>query len=308
MHNPYVKDTDPVVAAIYANGELAAYISAFPEEIAGNRYWWFSGLWCNPEYRGRGYGLAILGSLAEEYGVEHCLDRWGAQDVVEIFTFLGHKTHYIPRYVLGNKLNQQTLRGKLLHALYRIERWMRRLLTFHDKCTYSLSYLTYIDDETYAFIAAHKNKDIFLHSQQMLNWELQYPVSLSCPLLENVKTSCKFASSELQRSDMYAVQVYDGQLVGFYMMKHNNDSLHVLYVYYELESKHKVFASIRDHVVRMCATQCVTDNQELAAYLKKQCGFRKIMRSQVSFSFSESLTIPATYTMQNGDGDNFMVV
>ena len=33
MHNPYVKDTDPVVAVIYEGEELAAYTSAIPEEI-----------------------------------------------------------------------------------------------------------------------------------------------------------------------------------------------------------------------------------------------------------------------------------
>lgn len=308
IHNPYVEDADNVIAAIYDNVELVAYTSAFPEEINGSRYWWFSGLWCDPAYRGRGFGVALIGSLAEEYGVEYCLDRWGAQEVIEIFTFLKHNTQYTSRYILGKKLNQQTLKGKTLSALYRAERRLRSLMNVSEKDTYSLSYVTHIDDETYTFIEAHRSKDLFLHSKEMLNWELQYPVTLSCPLMENVTTSCTFASSELQRSEMYAVQVYDDKLIGFYMLKHNDDSLHVLFAYYELERKHKVFASIRDHVKRLRVLQCITDNQDLAAYLEKQCGFQKIKKSQVSFSYPESLTIPAGCTMQNGDGDNFMVV
>lgn len=308
IHNPYVKDTDPVVAVIYEGEELAAYTSAIPEEINGVRYWWFSGLWCNPAYRGRGYGLALIGSLAEEYGVEYCLDRWGAPDVVEIFSFLGHKTLNTPRYALGNKLNRQTCKGKALYALYCAERWMRSQIATHDRSVYSLSYVTHIDDETYAFIVAHRNKDIFLHSQQMLNWERQHSVTLSCPLLNHVATSCVFAPAEVHRSDMYMVQVYDDKLVGFYMLKHNNDSLHVLFAYYDQEAKHKVFASIRDHVERLGVSQCITDNQDLAVYLKTQCGFRKIKESQVSFSYPKTLTIPAGFTMQNGDGDNFTVV
>lgn len=308
IHNPYVKDTDPVVAVIYEGEELAAYTSAIPEEINGTRYWWFSGLWCNPAYRGRGYGLALIGSLAEEYGVEYCLDRWGAPDVVEIFSFLGHKTLYTSRYALGNKLNRHTWRGKILYVIYRAERWLRGLIITRDRSTYSLSYVIHIDDETNAFIVAHRNKDIFLHSQQMLNWESQYPVTISCPILEHVATSCVFAPAELHRSDMYMVKVYDDKLVGFYMLKHNNDSLHVLFAYYEQEAKGKVFTSIRDHVERLGVSQCITDNQDLAVYLKKQCGFRKIKESQVSFSYPKTLTIPAGFTMQNGDGDNFTVV
>lgn len=309
IHNPYVKDTDHVVAAIFEGDEMVAYTSALPEETNGTRYWWFSGLWCNPACRGKGYGLALIGSLAEEYGVEYCLDRWGAPDVVEIFTFLGHKTTYTPRYVLGNKLNRQTWTGKVLYALYRAERWLRRLTVSHDRSVYSLSYVSHIDDGTYAFIAAHKGKDLFLHTQQMLDWELQYSVTLSCPLLERTATSCIFASSELRRSNMYAVQVNDdNKIVGFYMLKHNDDSLHVLFAYYEQDAKHKVFASIRDHVQRLGASQCITDNQDIAAYLKKQCGFRKAKKTKVSFSYSETLSIPADFTMQNGDGDNFMVV
>lgn len=309
IHNPYAKDTDPVVAAIYDNDELAAYTSAIPEEISGTRYWWFSGLWCNPAYRGRGYGLALIGSLAEEYGVEYCLDRWGAPDVIEIFTFLGHKTLYTPRYILGHKLNRLTVVGNVLYSIYRAERWLRSLISSHNRSTYMLSYVTHIDDETSAFIAAHRNKDIILHSQQMLNWERQYPVALSCPLLERTATSCMFASSELRRSDMYAVQVKDGsELVGFYMLKHNDDSLHVLFVYYEQEAMDIVFASIRDHVERLRTSQCITDNQNLAMYLKKHCGFQEIKEQKVSFSYPETLTVPIEFTMQNGDGDNFMVI
>lgn len=309
LHNPYVTDNDHVAAAIFDKGEVAAYTSAIPEEINGNRYWWFSGLWCNPAYRGRGYGLALIGSLAEEYGIENCLDRWGAPDVVEIFMFLGHKTTYTPRYVLGNKLNRQTLTGKVLYALYQSERWLRRLIVSHDNSAYSLSYTTHVDDETYAFITANKGRDLFLHTQQMFNWELQYSVTLSCSLLEHTATSCMFAFSELRRSNMYAVQVKDdNKIVGFYMLKHNDDSLHVLFAYYEQETMPKVFASIRDHVQRLGASQCITDNLDLALYLKQQCGFRKVKKSEVSFSYPETLSVQADVTMQNGDGDNFMVV
>lgn len=56
IHNPYVKDEDPVLAAIFVDGEMAAYTAAFPELIEEKRYWWFTSLWCNPKHQGKGFG------------------------------------------------------------------------------------------------------------------------------------------------------------------------------------------------------------------------------------------------------------
>ena len=39
INNPYVKEEDPVLAAIFVNGENAAYVTAFPELIENKRYW-----------------------------------------------------------------------------------------------------------------------------------------------------------------------------------------------------------------------------------------------------------------------------
>ena len=76
IHNPYVKDDDPVLAAIFENGEMAAFTAAFPEMIGEKRYWWFTSLWCDPKHQGKGCGVIVIGSLAEVYSEECILDRW----------------------------------------------------------------------------------------------------------------------------------------------------------------------------------------------------------------------------------------
>lgn len=308
IHNPYVKDDDPVVAAIFVEGRNVAYTSAFPEEIKGKRYWWFSGLWCDPKHEGNGYGLIVVGSLAEVYGVEYCLDRWGANATVEIFTYLGHKTVYANRYMLGAHIHTDTVQGKLIHAIRKFQTqmlgWYRR--PRHED--YSLRYAPYIDARTYAFIGAHSENKYFQHTQDYVNWGLHHSYLISAPLIERVNGKMPFAQAEINQAQSYAVQVWDREtLIGFYVIKKKEETLHVLYMFYEEAQKIKVFASIRDHVQRMHIEQCVTDDKELADYLLKQLYFPKNSVIKVSFSYPNTLQQPQEGSLQYGDGDCLIV-
>ena len=310
INNPYVQDNDPVVAAIFVGGEVAAYTAAFPELINGERLWWFSSLWCDPKFRGQGYGIIVIGSLAEVYGVEHCLDRWGADDTVGIFTYLGHETTYTQRYILGSRINRNSLKGKAINLLRTLQKELFGLLKNNlNNEEYSLRYLPFIDDETYSFMTHHRKKDYFLHAQEMLNWELQYSFTISSPLVERTTSLSSAFRPEMAGTQMYAVQVRDDEgLVGFYMMKRNDDCLHLLYLYYSDKDRNKVFASIRDHIKRMRIAQFDTEDGELAAYIRRMIHFPKFKTANVSFSYPDSFPKPADHSMQFGDGDSFAIV
>ena len=179
IHNPYVKDDDPVLAAIFEDGEMAAFTAAFPEMISNQRYWWFTSLWCDPKHQGKGFGLIVIGSLAEIYGEEFILDRWGAKETVEIFSCLGAQTAYTPRYIFGSKINRQTAKGQLVYVVRLLQKGLHKLIekpTKHED--YALRYLSYIDNETYAFIQSHRDQDLFLRTQLMLNWILHEPLAI----------------------------------------------------------------------------------------------------------------------------------
>lgn len=307
IHNPYVKDEDAVVAAIFVNNEVAAYTTAFPELINGERYWWFSALWCAPKYRGHGFGVIVIGSLAEVYGIEHCLDRWGAPDTIEIFTYLGQKNSFQKRYILGSKINRNTFKGRLTSLIRSTQKIVHKLIECPTKkVAYNLSYLTHIDDKTYTFIQQNKKDDYFLRSKEMLNWILHYSFTISAPLIEYTKSSSSFSPSETINSQIYAIQVLDAdEIIGLYIIKMNGECLHMLYLYYLDEKKLKVFASIRDHIRYLHINQFSTDNKELQKYISQQIYFPKYREIKVSFSYPESLTAPIGKTMQYGDGDNF---
>ena len=307
IHNPYVKDDDPVVAAIFVDGVNTAYTTAFPEMIDGKRYWWFSTLWCDPKHRGNGYGLIVIGSLVEVYGAEYCLDRWGAQDTVEIFAYFGHKTSYLPRYTFGSKISKNTAKGKMVAFARTTQKCLHRLIERPAKQEdYSLRYVPYIDEHTYAFIKEHRGDDYMLRTQATLNWILHYPFSYSAPLAERIDKTLPIFQSETTHTKLFAVQVWDGDdLIGFYLMKQNADVLHILYLYYDEAKMTKVFASIRDHVKQMKIEQCVTEQKPLADYLQKEIYFPKHSMQHISFSVPEGMALPIDGTVQYGDGDCF---
>ena len=307
IHNPYVKDDDPVAAAIFMDGENVAYTSAFPEEIEGKRYWWLTSLWCDPKHRGNGYGLIVIGSLVEVYGAEYCLDRWGAQDTVEIFAYFGHKVTYTQRYALGSKIDKSTPKGKMAATVREAQKCLHRLIERPSKhVDYTLRYIPYIDERTYAFMRAHKGYDFMLRTQDTMNWVLHYPFSYSAPMAERIDKTLPMFKVETPHAELFAVQVWDKEdLIGFYLIKQNADVLHILYLYYEEDRNTKVFASIRDHVKRMKIEQCVTDHKPLADYLKKEIYFPKHSVQEISFSVPEGMELPKEGCVQYGDGDCF---
>ena len=307
IHNPYVKDDDSVVAAIFVDGENVAYTTAFPEMIDGLRYWWFSTLWCDPKHRGNGYGLIVIGSLAEVYGAEYCLDRWGAEDTVEIFAYFGHKATYTHRYAFGSKINKSTTKGKIVAFIRAAQKCLHCLIERSAKREeYSLRYIPYVDKRTYEFIKEHRDSDYMLRTQETLNWVLHYPYTYSAPLAERIVTTLPVFIAETLNTQLFALQVWDkDEMIGFYLMKQNADVLHILYLYYEDAKKTKVFASIRDHVKRMKIEQCVTEHKPLAEYLKKEIYFPKHSVQEISFSVPKGMDLPKDGSVQYGDGDCF---
>lgn len=309
VNGPCALDDDPVVVTIFVKDQIAAHVATFSEMINGERYWWFPDLWCAPEYRGKGYSLILIGTIAEMFGSEHCMDKWCAPEALQAFEYLGLKTTYLPRYVLGARIDKSTAKGKLVAFIRASQKCLHRLVEGSIKHEdYSLRYLSYIDDAAYAFIVAHGKEDYILHTQDFLNWVLRYPFTISAPLKERVENIMPFAPAETYNRQTYAVQVlFEGSIAGFYIMTHKEKGLHILYLYYDQKYKDKVFASIRDHLMRMLLEQCYTENEELALYLRSQIFFPKFSINNISFVYPPSLPKPLSGHVQYGDGDCFAV-
>ena len=302
IHNPYVKDEDAIVAAIFEDGELAAYTASFPDMLDGKRVWWASTLYCYPKFTGKGYGLIVVGSLMEAHEPDLTYDRWGANETIEIFNYLGYKTIYTSRYHLADKtINLSTYRGK---SAFYVQELKKRLHPWPkpSKVNYTLQYSSFVDGETYAFMMAHKGNDLWLREQGMLNWILGYPFKISCILYDRVDKKCEFGSEMVSYRYMLVKMYVDNDLHAVYVIRQNNESLSVIYLYYDEEYQNVAFASIVDHIIKIKPRSFTSEHKELCTYVRNRLYFPKYVEERVSLSLPE---IEGEYTMQMGDGDSY---
>ena len=305
VNNPYVKDEDAIVAAIFEDGELAAYTASFPDMLDGKRVWWASTLYCYPQFTGKGYGLIVAGSLVEAHEPDLTYDRWGAQETVEIFHHLGHQTVYTSRYHLSDKkIDKNSIKGKLANYVQSIQKalhpWPKP-----SKANYTLRYASYIDGETYAFMQTHKGNDLWLREQEMLNWILRYPFYKSGKRKVESGKNC-FFGDEAKVYEYKVAKVYvDEQLQGVYMLRMHDDVFSVVYLYYAKEHQNEVFASIMDHVLAIRPKEVITDDEELWVYVRNKGLFTKAQEEKASFSIPASIHLDTNSKLQLGDGDSF---
>lgn len=300
VHNPYVKDDDAIVAAIFEDGELAAYTASFPDMLDGKRVWWCSTLYCYPQFAGRGYGIIVVGSLMEAHEPDLTFDRWGAKETVEIFNHFGYQTTYIKRYHLGDKkIGTSTIKGKFADCVQELNKclhpWPKA-----SKANYTVQYGGGIDDEAYAFMQAHRNDDLWLREQEMLNWIIEYPfIKHGKDVRDKV---CQFGSYARVYEFKIAKIYVEEQLHGVYMLRLNNDELSVIYLYYNYEKRDLVFGSIIDSIITQHPKSFVTENENLYERVRESLYFPKSEEEMVSLCMPE---INGDFTTQMGDGDSF---
>lgn len=307
--NPYIKEDDPVAAAVLEGEKVVAFTASFPDKIGDKIYHWFSTLWCSPERRGKGYGLFVVGSMSEVWGAENCLDMWGAPETVSIFKYLGHKTEYITEYRFEPKhINRGTLKGEAAWWINRIRKTFRKIGVVQpvQKLDYLLEYTNGIDDESYRFIQRHGMSDLVPRTQEMMNWILSSHFKKRTPLTSHQTEGNPFEDVD-KRYWMSGVKVLvDGNLAGFYMLRDAETELSVKYLYYDDKYVDYVFSSIAEHIVTLDNPGFSTRNRRLAEYVSGLNRFDREIEVPISFSHPEDFEFSSDAIAQGGDGDGFV--
>lgn len=301
IHNPYVKDEDAIVAAIFEDGELAAYTASFPDMLDGKRVWWASTLYCYPKFTGKGYGLIVVGSLLEAHEPDLTYDRWAAKETVEIFNHLGYQTTYTKRYHLSDKkIDTNTIKGKLAYCAQELKKslhpWPKA-----SESNYTVQYVDVIDEEAYAFMQVHRRNDLWLREKEMLNWIVEYPFVKSGK--RKAESGKCFFGDEAKVYEYKIAKVYvDEKLHCVYVLRLHDDELSVVYLYYTYEKRDVVIDAIIDYVIVQRPKSFVTENENLFERVHDKLYFPKSEVEQVSLSLPE---IKNNITLQLGDGDSF---
>ena len=301
IHNPYVKDDDAIVAAIFEDGELAAYTASFPDMLDGKRVWWASTLYCYPKFTGKGYGLIVVGSLMEAHEPDLTYDRWAAKETIEIFNHFCYQTIYTKRYYLTDrKIDISTLKGKLAYCAQELKKYLHPWPK-QTKANYTIQNADCIDDEAYAFIKAHRNNNLWLREQNMLSWIIKYPFAR----VGVNEEACVFGAN-VNLYEYKVEKVYiNMQLHGVYIYLKCDNEIRVVYLYYTEEKRDSIFDSIIDLIIDQHPKSVVTENQYLFERVRDRLYFPKAEEENVSLSLPDNNKELANFTFQLGEGDSF---
>ena len=302
IHNPYATDEDAIVAAIFEDGDLAAYTASFPDMLDGKRVWWASTLYCYPKFTGKGYGLIVVGSLMEAHEPDLTYDRWGAQETVEIFNHFGYHTTYTNWYrLLDKKIDKDSINGKIAYCSQELNKclhpWPKA-----SKANYRVQYTDSIDDESYAFIKSHHKNDLWLRELDMMNWIVKYPFYDSGKWKKECGRKC-FFGDEAKVYEYKIAKVYvNEQLQGVYISRQHDDEMSVVYLYYSDDNREVVFESVIDQIITQRPKSFVTESQPLFERVHDRLYFPKSEQELVSLSLPYTIS---NNTLQLGDGDSF---
>ena len=315
MNNPFVTDEMPVVCCLYVNGDVAAFTAAFPDILQkpeARLAWWFSTLWCNPCYEGRGYGLVVVGTLAESLGEGNCFDAEGAHETVEIFKMLGLKTVYFPRYIhSGKQINLNSFKGRIARMLEQFQHYSRYFSEKRERLRlanteYTIKFQRFVDDESYSFIRDHSQSDILLRSKKTLDWILKYPFMIETQDVRKVVKENAFPSFTGVYRPSFVKLFSEGVLVGVVYWVLNEKTFSVKYLYYDRQFSEIVYSAIMEHCVMYGASAFETGDKGLSDFVQSLGLFTKKRIHKISLSFPQDALTATEGTLQAGEGDMFV--
>ena len=255
----------------------------------------------------------VVGTLCELIGEGNFFDAAGARETVEIFKLLGLKSTSIPSYVFyKRKIFTNSIRGKLAWCreafLQKICEKRRKVLMHQTDgdSNYIVQYSRFVDDETYAFMEAHSDKDVLLRKQETFDWILQYPFVQISPLYNHTPFDNEFTSIVKEYLSVCCKVMKDGMLIGVVVLVDYGDGMSVKYLYYEQESAKTVFRAIVDHLLPLRIIGFETNDVKLAEYVMPLRIFTKNYISQKSFSYPRDFVFSSNYKFQAGEGDMFV--
>ena len=317
INNPYVTDDLKIISALFVNDQVAAYTYLFPDQVrildendnpTQKLIYWNTALYCDPKYEGRGYAFCVIGQFCELYGDDY-FDLDAAPASIENLKYAGLHVEFLNQYQLSRKsIGNAGLKSTLAHIKEKCELSLfsnkRSLIKQISTTKYSLEYVDFIDDETYNFICKHATNDLFLRSQEMLNWILTYPFMQSCPVLSRVDRENVFSSNR-KFFAFYGVRVLiDNQLVGFYIYSDSEEIWYLNYLYYDTNYEKDVYYSIAEHVIHSDRAKIHTSDEKLWKFLSSYKLYSKSYILKKSFSYPANFTYNHKYQIQAGDGDN----
>lgn len=308
INNPEAKSDDIVLSVVFDNEQPIGYTAVFPEHVSawGERYYWGTTQWLEPEYRGKGIAGTMMKNIKDAINHRYIgLDS--SISSVKLDQKQGYQIVCYPRHFYIWKKQDGNILTKCKEIL--IQRTNNRVLKQLKTIEFTNRVVPIISTSTYRFIAQHSTSDLFLRSQEMFNWILNYPFMSAIDYDDHTeKEKCAFGAN-VNTMELRAIEVYvKEKLAGVYIYSIIDDVFKLLYVYYDETYKANVFASLISKVLHKKAKQFYTFQKDLYEYMQSK-GIKNINSKytidQIALTLPPGVRIDQSLSIQGGDGDMF---
>lgn len=310
INNPCAIDIDPVIVVAYDGEKPIGYSAVFADDyVKGNvkgRFFWGTTEWIEPGYRGKGIAAKMMRTLKEATGLERYIGLESSIASVRLDQKQGASIVYFDKTKF-HFVSKGSLRTYLLtkYVTCHNRKQLNKLKDFE----FQNEYVNFIDAETYRFVEAHSQNNLFLRQREMLNWMLQYPFLIGTHNDINAKKDvCEFGSTVLEYN-IEAVKVYvHNDLVGVYVVSQTNKERTLRYFYYDECGKNEVMASVTINLLRQGIEKIFFVSDELREFMHLH-GIKHLNRKsyieKVALTLPPNMSIDQKLHIQGGDGDMF---
>lgn len=264
IHNPFVEDDMVVVISATDGDRVVGYTAMFPDYLIRPdvKLTCPTTLYADPKYADEFIGYNVTKLLHETANGRLVIGSDMAKESALIDKLLGLKIERVDRkrYILNRSIQVRTLRnfGSLLLEPYRKYKQRRNISKFLRNVSNNtrVEYVDFIDHEAYQFIEEHAQNDMYLRSQEMLNWRLRYLFTVYAPLYGREDNHNMFYCHTPYDSIRSVAKVYiKGQLIGVYCLAYEGQNMSVALLYTDTQNA--------SHTYDILLTQVLSYNPQL---------------------------------------------
>ncbi len=306
VQSPHAKTEDIALATAFVGKKVVGYTAQYAEMLARpaleERYFWGTTEWVDPTMRGKGIGYNIMHNIKEG-----CNNRYLASDSTEASIKLDQKQgwtiHYFPRYRTRLDSTARNIKKAIKrHYIHKYNN--KKFAELSKRHPFNNQYTTFIDDETYNFICQHSHNDLFLRTQEMFNWLLQYSFMSPNYGDSTAKDPCEFGCNTAH-FNIVCTKVYaNDQLVGLYIYSLHNTLMQILYLYTDDNYKDHTFTSILNRIHISQPHEFTTYHKEFHKFTSQLQRLNSTeLIDQIALTVPKDFPIQQNLSLQGGDGD-----
>lgn len=312
MHNPFVEDDMVVVVSATDGDKVVGYTAMFPDYLVRPdvKLTCPTTLYADPKYADEFIGYNATKLLHETANGRMVIGSDMAKESALIDKLLGLKIERVDRkrYILNRSIQVHSIRnlGSLLIEPYRKRIQRRQVSKFKRNVSKDtrVEYVDFIDYEAYQFIVAHSQNDMYLRSQEILNWRLRYRFVVEAPLYDKVLKDSEFTSNMPYQSKYSLTKIYEKEtLIGLYCLAYNSDSISVALLYTEEQSATKTYDILLSEVLKYNARLFYSQYPALNQYIDALGIDLKNYTDKFYYTHPAELPYTTDMQVQGMDGD-----